>query len=242
MKIKCIAVDDEPLALNMMCTFIKQTPFLELSASCSNAIEALEIIRKEKINLVFLDIQMPDLNGMELARLLNENNNTKTRIIFTTAHDRFALDSYKVEALDYLLKPVSYEDFLRAATRAQNYFEQQNNDSVPTEANAANFLFINADYKMLRIDFSHITYIESVKDYLKIHLKDNDRPIMTLRSLKSIEEKLPAGRFIRIHRSYIVAIDKIEYITKNAIHIGGIDIIVGDMYRETFRELVKNWL
>lgn len=241
MKIRCIAVDDEPLALRLVGAFITQTPFLELAGSYPNAIDALAAIEKDKIQLLFLDIQMPDLNGMELARVLAASG-PAPRIVFTTAFNHFAIESYKVDALDYLLKPFNYEEFLRAATKAKQYFESAHALQPVTVAPEEDFLFVKSDYKMLRVDFDHILFIESVKDYLKIHLSDKAKPLMTLSSLRSIEEKLPASRFLRIHRSFIVATDKIDAITKNSVHIGEATITVGDQYKEVFKELMSRWM
>ena len=240
MKIRCIAVDDEPLALRLVSTFIKQTPFLELVQSYPNAVEALNGIEANDIQLLFLDIQMPELTGMDLAKILMSGKNAP-KIIFTTAYNHFAIEGYKVDALDYLLKPFSYDEFLRAATKAKNYFES---NSLPSQikANDEDFLFIKADYKMLRVDFNNILFIESLKDYIKIHLADKSKPLMTLSSLRSIEEKLPQSKFVRLHRSYIVAVDKIDAITKSSVHIGDATITVGEQYKEVFRELMNKWL
>ena len=241
MKIRCIAVDDEPLALRLIATFAKQTPFLELAGSYPNAIDALAAIERDHIQLLFLDIQMPDLNGMELARVLAAGNKPP-RIVFTTAFNHFAIEGYKVDALDYLLKPFNYEEFLRVATKAKHYFESGIQPLPVIAPVEEDFLFVKADYKMLRVDFNNITFIESVKDYLKIHLANRDKPLMTLSSLRSIEEKLPASRFLRIHRSFIVATDKIDSITKNSVHIGNANIAVGEQYKDAFRELMNRWM
>jgi two-component system response regulator LytT len=240
MKIRCIAIDDEPLALRLLSTFINQTPFLELVQTYPNAVEALGAIEKEKVDLLFLDIQMPELTGMDLAKILTAGH-VSPKIIFTTAYNHFAIEGYKVDALDYLLKPFSYEEFLRAATKARNYFESSA-AVAPQKANEDGFLFIKADYKMLRVDFENILFIESVKDYIKIHLADKLKPLMTLSSLRSIEEKLPPHKFIRIHRSFIVAVDKIDAITKSSVHIGDVTVTVGEQYKEVFRELMNRWL
>lgn len=240
MKIRCIAIDDEPLALRLLSTFIKQTPFLELVQTYPNAVEALSGIEKENVELLFLDIQMPELTGMDLAKIL-ASGHASPKIIFTTAYNHFAIEGYKVDALDYLLKPFSYEEFLRAATKAKNYFESSAS-ILPQKINEDDFLFIKADYKMLRVDFENILFIESVKDYIKIHLADKLKPLMTLSSLRSIEEKLPPNKFIRIHRSFIVAVDKIDAITKSSVHIGDVTVTVGEQYKEIFRELMNRWL
>lgn len=240
MNIRCIAVDDEPLALRLVTSFIAQTPFLELVNSYANAVDALSALEKDRVQLLFLDIQMPDLNGMELARVLSTHIHPP-RIIFTTAFNHFAIEGYKVDALDYLLKPFNYEEFLLAATKARHYFEAQAPAARPVAAEE-DFLFVKADYKMLRVDFNDILFMESVKDYIKIHLAGKAKPVMTLSSLRSIEDKLPVSRFIRIHRSFIIAVDKIDAVTKSNVHIGDAVITVGEQYRDTFRELMNRWM
>jgi DNA-binding LytR/AlgR family response regulator len=240
MNIRCIAVDDEPLALRLLSTFINQTPFLELVQTYPNAVEALAGIEKDDIQLLFLDIQMPELTGMDLAKILASGSRSP-KIIFTTAYNHFAIEGYKVDALDYLLKPFSYDEFLRAATKAKNHFEASNQPQAIKAADE-DFLFIKADYKMLRVDFDNILFIESVKDYIKIHLADKPKPLMTLSSLRSIEEKLPSSKFLRIHRSFIVAVDKIDAITKSSVHIGDATITVGEQYKDVFRDLMKKWM
>ncbi len=243
-KLNCITVDDEPLALGLVSAFVEQTPFLHLAGRFGNAVQALQAIHSETIHLVFLDIQMPDLNGMELARVLNHGAAvSQTKIIFTTAYNQFAVEGYKVDAMGYLLKPFGYEEFLSAALKAKNYFELIQETSAPSEPaeTTENYLFVKADYKLVRIDFDSILYIESLKDYVKIHLAGNNKPVMSLSSLKAIEEKLPQGKFLRIHRSFIVAVNKIDSISKNAVHIGNLDISVGDLYRDAFKELLSRW-
>jgi len=243
MKLNCITVDDEPLALGLVSSFVEQTPFLSLRGRFINAVEALNAIHNEEIHLIFLDIQMPELNGMELAKVLNRSgSSTQTRIIFTTAYNQFAVEGYKVDAIGYLLKPFGYDEFLGAAVKAKNFFELlQDNSSGPELEVMDNFLFVKADYKLVRIDFDSILYIESLKDYVKIHLIPPAKPVVSLSSLKAIEEKLPASKFLRIHRSFVVAISKVDSISKNAVHIGNTDISVGELYKDAFRELISRW-
>lgn len=243
MILNCITVDDEPLALGLVSSFVEQTPFLNLTGRYSSAVEALHAIHGNTVHLVFLDIQMPDLNGMELARVLNQTNQSaQTKIVFTTAYNQFAVEGYKVDALGYLLKPFGYDEFLMTATKAKSYFEliHENNGSEDTLVKE-NYLFVKSDYKLVRIDFDTILYIESLKDYVKIHLSGAAQPVLALSSLKAIEEKLPATRFLRIHRSFIVAINKVDSISKNAVHIGNMNISVGDLYRDAFKELLLRW-
>jgi len=243
MKLNCITVDDEPLALGLVSSFVEQTPFLHLQGKYINAIDALQAINNEEIHLVFLDIQMPELNGMELAKVLNQSNSSRqTKIIFTTAYNQFAVQGYTVDALGYLLKPFSYEEFLAAAMKAKNYFELiQDNITVSEPEVNENFLFVKADYKLVRIDFNSILFIESLKDYVKIHLVPPAKPVLSLSSLKAIEEKLPSAKFLRIHRSFVVAISKVDSISKNSVHIGDTDISVGELYKDAFKELLSRW-
>jgi len=243
MKLNCITVDDEPLALGLVSSFVEQTPFLHLQGKYINAIDALQAINFEEIHLVFLDIQMPELNGMELAKVLNQSKSSgQTKIIFTTAYNQFAVQGYTVDALGYLLKPFSYEEFLAAAMKAKNYFELiQDNITVSEPEVNENFLFVKADYKLVRIDFNSILFIESLKDYVKIHLMPPAKPVLSLSSLKAIEEKLPSAKFLRIHRSFVVAISKVDSISKNSVHIGDTDISVGELYKDAFKELLSRW-
>jgi two-component system response regulator LytT len=249
MTLNCIAVDDEPLALGLVSKFIEQTPFLNLVGKYSGAVDALKAIHQEKIDLIFLDIQMPDLNGIELARVLDKGVE-KPRIIFTTAYNQFALDGYKVDALDYLLKPFNYEEFLRAAQKALNYHELLNRPNTAAPATAAteaehaddNYLFLKVEYQLVRIALDDILYIEGLKDYVKVHLKNVEKATLSLTSLKALEEKLPAKRFMRVHRSFIVSLDKITTMTKNSLQIGKMNIAVGDQYKETFGQFLGRWV
>jgi DNA-binding LytR/AlgR family response regulator len=249
MTLNCIAVDDEPLALGLVSKFIEQTPFLNLVGKYSGAVDALKAIHQEKIDLIFLDIQMPDLNGIELARVLDKGAD-KPRIIFTTAYNQFALEGYKVDALDYLLKPFNYEEFLRAAQKALNYHELLNRPNTTAPAAPAaeaehaddNYLFLKVEYQLVRIALDDILYIEGLKDYVKVHLKNVDKAVLSLTSLKALEEKLPAKRFMRVHRSFIVSLDKITTMTKNSLQIGKMNIAVGDQYKETFGHFLGRWV
>lgn len=247
MILDCIAVDDEPLALGLACKFIEQTPFLNLVGRYSGAVEALKAIHSQKVDLIFLDIQMPDLNGIELARVLDKGAD-KPRIIFTTAYNQFALEGYKVDALDYLLKPFNYEEFLRAAQKALNYAELINKQPVAatavseTERADDQYLFLKVEYQLVRIALDDILYIEGLKDYVKVHLKGVDKAVLSLTSLKALEEKLPSKRFMRVHRSFIVALDKITSMTKNSVQIGKMNIAVGDQYKEAFSHFVGKWI
>lgn len=255
MTLSCIAVDDEPLALGLVCAFIEKTPFLALSGRFSSAVQALQYILQNPVDVIFLDIQMPDLTGLELARVLERSNRgaQTTRIIFTTAFDQFALDGFRVDALDYLLKPFNYEEFLRAASKARNYFElvqrPENrpilvSPSVPAIAESSeDYLFLKVEYQLVRVSYSDILYIEGLKDYVKVYRQSEpDKPLLSLTSLKALEEKLPARQFMRIHRSFIVALDRVNAVTRNSVQIGPTTIPVSDQYKDAFGEFISRWL
>ena len=195
----------------------------------------MQVLEEQKdIDLFFLDIQMPDLTGLEFSKLLPQNS----RVIFTTAFDQYAIDGYKVNALDYLLKPFDYNEFLNASTKARNYFESQQSVSVSKPEKKQEFFFVKSEYKQIKINFSEILYIEGLKDYVKIYLKDNPKPILTLMSLKKLEEELPSENFMRIHRSYIIALDKIEAIERNHIVIGKEQIAIAPNYKDSLMEYI----
>ncbi|MBU1822026.1 MAG: LytTR family DNA-binding domain-containing protein [Bacteroidetes bacterium] len=253
MPLNCIAVDDEPLALGLVCAFIEKTPFLNLVGKYSSAVEALQGLSEQEVDLLFLDIQMPDLTGIELARVLDKSGMQGPRIVFTTAFNNFALEGFRVDALDYLLKPFNYEEFLRAATKAQTYFEllrkaEQNGtvqtaivpQAVPTEAREE-YIFLKVEYQLVRVAYDDMLYIEGLKDYVKVHLKSEPKPLLSLTSLKSLEEKLPSQRFMRVHRSYIVNLEKIGAISRNSILIEKTTIPVSDQYKESFSDYVSRW-
>ncbi|NQX55907.1 response regulator transcription factor [Pedobacter panaciterrae] len=246
MILNCIAVDDEPLALSQVCKFIEQTPFLHLAGKYANAVHALKAIRTEKIDLIFLDIQMPDLNGIELARVLDTGLD-KPRIIFTTAYNQFALEGYTVDALDYLLKPFNYKEFHRTAQKALNYAELLNKPAAKapvaneTESADEDYLFLKVEYQLVRIALDDILYIEGLKDYVKVELKNAEKATLSRTSLKALEEKLPPKRFMRVHRSFIVSLDKITSMTKNSVHIGKMMISVGDQHKDAFAQFVGKW-
>lgn len=246
MTLTCIAIDDEPLALQLLCKFIEQTAFLKLVGKFSNAIEALSFVNQQDVQLAFMDIQMPDLSGMELARILDgKNDPNKTRIVFTTAYHQFAVEGYKVEALDYLLKPYSYEDFLSAATKAYSYFEKINQPTEYTQkidSPVPDYIFLKVEYQLVKVTLKDIAYVEAYKDYVKVHLISKPNPLLSLTSLKSMEDLLPAKQFMRVHRSYIVALDHIDSVSKNVIQIGKNHISVSDNYKDTFLEFMSRWM
>lgn len=247
MILNCIAVDDEPLALGLVCAFIEKTPFLRLAGSYSSGIKALEMIHTQQIDLLFLDIQMPDLTGIQLARLLDRQpGGAGPRVIFTTAFNNFALEGYKVDALDYLLKPFDYAEFLAAANKAYAYAERLR----PLPANLQgggqegeeDFIFLKVEYQMVRVAIRDIVYIEGLKDYAKIYLEHTPKPVLSLITLKALEQKLSPKVFMRVHRSYIVALDKVNAVTKNSLSVADLTITVGEQYREAFNTYLSKWM
>jgi two-component system, LytTR family, response regulator LytT len=236
--IRCIAIDDEPLALTQIAGYINKTPFLELVGQYASALQAIGVMGNTSIDLMFVDINMPDLNGLDFVRTLE----SPPKIVFVTAYSEYALEGFRVDALDYLLKPISYVDFLKSANKAKSWFDNQPQKSVELRSDK-DFLFIKSDYKVLRINFSDIIYIEGMSEYIKIHLA-NSKPVMTLLSMKFIEEQLPTDRFMRVHRSYIVNLSKISVIERNRIVFDGkVYIPVSEQYKVRFQEYVdKNFL
>jgi DNA-binding LytR/AlgR family response regulator len=236
--IRTIAIDDEPLALQLVSSYIEKTPGLKLEGKFVNPIEASEYIEKNPVDLIFLDIQMPDLNGIEFTRLLEKG----PKVIFTTAYEKYALEGYKLEVVDYLLKPFSYEEFISAVTKARKLLKLEEKDLPVIEANNQ-FLFLKSDYKIRRINFNDILYIEGLKDYVKVYISNVPRPVLSLSSLKQLESKLPPDKFMRVHRSFIVNLDKVETIERSRIVFGKEYIPVSDQYREKFQEFLdKNFL
>lgn len=233
MELNCLIVDDEPLALDLLESYVKRTPFLNLIGRCGSALEVLRRIREESVDLIFLDIQMPELSGLELSRILGG----QIRIIFTTAFEQYALEGFRVDALDYLLKPVSYPEFLKSADKALKWFEMKGNaQALQGEEDS---IFVKSDYKLLKVELRKICYIEGLKDYVKIYLEDASQPIVSLISMKSLEELLPSSSFIRVHRSYIVNLDQIRMIERNRIVFGKNYIPVSDSYKDKFTDFLN---
>ena len=243
MIIKCAIVDDEPLAVNLLASYVEKIPFLELCGKYNNATDALHGIGEQPVDLLFLDIQMPELNGLELSKMIPEN----TRIVFTTAFDRYAVDGFRVNALDYLLKPISYADFMEACNKALQWFQlvqQSEQPAAATPAAAAaeepRSIFVKSEYKLLQINLDDIRYIEGLKDYVKIYTEQSQQPILSLMNMKAIEQMLPASRFIRVHRSFIVQKSKIREIERNRIVFGDVYIPIGDSYKQAFQDFINN--
>ena len=240
MNIKCAIVDDEPLAVELLASYVKKIPFLELCGKYNNATDALHGIGETPVDLLFLDIQMPELNGLELSRMVPEN----TRIVFTTAFDQYAVDGFRANALDYLLKPISYADFMEACNKALQWFqlvqqsEQQTATSAPAEEEPRS-IFVKSEYKLLQINLDDIRYIEGLKDYVKIYTEQSPHPILSLMNMKAIEQMLPTSRFIRVHRSFIVQKSKIREIERNRIVFGDVYIPIGDSYKQAFQDFIN---
>lgn len=222
--IQCIAIDDEPLALELVSTFCAEINFIQLQKTFTRTSDALQYLKENKVDLLFLDIQMPDISGIEFYKNLEE----KTMVIFTTAYSEYAVEGFNLNAIDYLLKPYELERFKKAINKAKEFYEYNKK-----ETNESNFIFVRADYSLIKIDCNEIIYIESVDDYLKIHLTGK-KPIMTLSTLKSIENKLPPSHFIRVHRSYIVALNKIESVRGKNIQLGTAEIPISSKYEADF--------
>ncbi len=237
-KLKTIVIDDEPLALGLIESYVAKTPFLEHVASFYSAVEALHSGQMSGVDLIFLDIQMPTLNGLELSRLVDP----RTRIIFTTAFGQYALDGYRVNALDYLLKPISYHDFLTSANKALAWFELVDRASGAEESEVdedLDSIYVRSDYKLLRIELSNLIYVEGLKDYVKFYVEGESKPIMSLMSIKRVVELLPDNQFIRVNRSYIVRKDKIGVIERSRIVIGDVYIPIGEAYKESLQTYLK---
>jgi len=240
-KVSCFIVDDEPLALSLVESYVAKTPFLELTGKFSSALTCSAAINETPPDVIFLDIQMAELSGMEFAKILPE----KTRIIFTTAFQQYALEGYKVNALDYLLKPFSYAEFLQAATKALDWVSlnqkvKQTSDVVAPDTNKS--IFVKADYKLVKIDIDDILYIEGLKDYLKIYTEGQTQPIVTHITMKVMEEMLPSEKFLRVHRSFIVQKNKIRIVEHNRIVFGKVYIPVSDSYKDLFEQFIREKL
>jgi len=241
--IKVLAIDDEPLALRQLTTYISKVPFLELAGQCQSALQAREIMEHELIDAIFCDINMPDLSGMDFVRQLP----APPLVVFTTAYSEYAIEGYKVNAVDYLLKPFGMNDFLRAAMKVQEQYNLRHQNSPAMQSSPVDrqdgTIFVKTDYRVVRIAIAEIRYVEAMSEYLKIHL-EGQKPIITLLSMKKMEEYLPAAQFMRIHRSYIVNLTKIQEVNKNRIILDPETYLpLGDLYKEQFNEyLTKNYL
>jgi len=226
--IRCIAIDDEPLALTQLAGYINKVPFLELVKSCSSAFEAITILSSDSIDLIYVDINMPDLNGLDFVRSLVH----KPLIVFTTAYSEYAIEGFKVDALDYLLKPFGYNDFLKSANKVKQQYDLLMFSH--SQLNDEKHLFLKTEYRIVRLEIDSIIYIESMSEYVRIHTT-YDKPIMSLLSMKIMQERLPEGKFMRIHRSYIINLQKIQEISRGRLTLEGqVCIPIGEQYKEAF--------
>ena len=237
--IKCVAIDDEPLAVKKIAGYIGKIPFLELVAECRSASEAMSVLSENDVQLLFIDINMPDISGMDFVKSLAN----KPYIVFTTAYSDYAVEGFQVEAVDYLLKPISFSNFLKAANKVKNLIDLSSNSQKESLSTTANHLFVKSEYKLIRIELDDIKYIESQHEYIKIHLI-NSNPVMTQVSLKSIGEQLPSDRFMQVHRSFIVNLARVSVIERNRIVFDDkIYIPVSEQYKEKFQEYIdKNFV
>lgn len=229
-------VDDEPLALDLLGRYVDRTPFLDCLCRCHSAVEALHFLEHNAVDILFLDIQMPELSGIELSRIVNRHS----RVIFTTAFQEYAVDGFRVNALDYLLKPFNFEEFSRAANKAREWFGLTG--SVSGHSSSANdYIFVKSEYKLVKILLSEVLYFEGLKDYIKIWLIGSPKPVLTLMSLKSLERELPVQEFMRIHRSFIVALNRIQSVERGQICLNGnVRITIAEQYRDRFQHFISN--
>ena len=227
--LRCIAIDDEPLALELLEDNISKVPYLELVALCSNPMEAMQVLQRESVDLIFLDIQMPGLTGLQFIQSLAQ----KPMFILITAYEKYALDGYTLDVIDYLVKPVSLERFIKACNKAWELHQlktKQTSTAIAKES-APEYLFVNVEYSLVKLVIANIMWVEGLKDYIKIHLHGT-KPIVTRMNMKTIEDQLPASKFLRIHKSYIVSVDYITAIRKNSVFIDDMELPVGENYRD----------
>jgi two-component system LytT family response regulator len=234
MKIRCLAIDDEPLAVKKIAAYIQKIPFLELVSECRNVSETMEVMSKNDIQLLFIDINMPDISGMEFVKSLR----VKPYIVFTTAYSEYAVEGFEVQAVDYLLKPISFVNLLKAANKVKVLMDLKANNQNGNKEESANFMFVKSAYKSIRVDFDTIKYIESQHEYIKIHLLSNES-VTTKMSLKSIEELLPANKFVKVHRSFIVNLKEVSVIERNRIVFEKkIYIPISEQYKESLQKRI----
>jgi len=230
---RCIAIDDEKYVLDLLVDNIQKIPYLELVKTFKDALEASEMLQKERIDLIFLDIQMPYVDGLNFVRSLND----PPMVILVTAYQQYALEGYELNVIDYLLKPVSFERFLKACNNAHEQFILKNKSGYSREA--GDFLFINVEYTSVKITVPDIVYIEALKDYVKIYLSTSLRPVLTKMSMKAMEEKLSEHSFLRVHKSYVVNISKIKSVERDMVYLEGKEIPIGDAFRARVNKMIK---
>jgi DNA-binding LytR/AlgR family response regulator len=227
--IRCICIDDEPLALEMMVDFIKKVPFLNLVASCNNAFEAYEVLNINHIDLLFVDVEMPEINGVQFVKSLKN----KPFIIFSTAYKKYAIEGFELDVIDFLVKPFSFDRFYKSVLKVKETYNLIHN-STPTTLKQLppDYIFVNADYSLVKVIIPEISFIEGLKDYIKIYLTGQQKPIVTRMSMKTIDERLNLLGFIRVHKSFIVNLGKISSIKKTRVMVEGTEIFIGDNYKD----------
>ena len=234
-------IDDEPLALQQLAAYIKKIPYLELVGECQSAIDAHTLMQKEPVDAIFCDISMPDLNGLDFVRALNP----RPLVVFTTAYSQYAVEGYKVDADDYLLKPFSFEEFQQAAERVHRQYDLLHQEEAAaasaSEIDENDDIFLKTEYKVMRVAVSDIRCVEGMSEYLKIHLVSRDRPVVVLMSMKKLEERLPHASFMRVHRSWMVNLRRIRETSKSRITLDNdAEVPIGDLYRETFQKYIES--
>ncbi len=226
--LRCIAIDDEPLALELLEDNISKVPYLQLVASCSNPVEAMKVLQEQSIDLIFLDIQMPGLTGIQFLQSLTQ----KPMAILITAYEKYALEGFNLDVVDYLVKPVSLDRFIKACNKAWELYQLRHKPVTNATGSVPEYIFVNVDYSLLKVVLSDILWIEGLKDYIRIHLKSTNKPVITRMGMKAIEDELPASRFIRIHKSYIVSKNHITAVRKNSVFLDETELPVSDNYRD----------
>lgn len=229
----CIIIDDEPLALELLADNIRMVDNLDLVASCRSATQAMQVLQEQQVDLIFCDIQMPGISGLQFVKSLTQ----KPLIIFVTAYDEFALDGFELDVVDYLLKPVAVERFLKACNKAQTIFEQSKRSSSPETEKRRKYIFLYADYNLIKVNHDDITYIEGLKDYVKIYLANVPKAIISRVTIKSLESQLPVDDFFRVHKSYIVNLEHVHSIRKGRIKIADVEIPFSDSYKEVITRM-----
>ncbi len=231
--LNCIAVDDEPLALSLLEDNISKVPYLHLVAKCNDAFEATKVLQEQMIDLIFIDIQMPGLTGLQFIESLTQ----KPMVILITAYKQYALEGYTLDVVDYLVKPVPIDRFMKACNKAKARHELKMANKQVADIAPADYFFVNVDYSLVKIMFNDIIWIEGLRDYIKIHLKSTNKPPVVRMSMKTIEEQLPAAKFLRIHKSYVVSIESITAIRKNSVFLNDTELPVGETYRDVIFKL-----
>jgi len=233
--LRSLAIDDEPLALELLEDNIRQVPYLKLEGTCSNAFEALKFLQEQTVDLIFLDIQMPGLTGLQFIQSLTN----RPMIILITAYEKFALEGFNLDVVDYLVKPVPLDRFIKACNKAWELFNLRSKKAENPSSSEPEFFFVNVEYSLVKVEFADIQWIEALKDYMRIYLKSSSKPIITRMSLKAIEEELPLSKFIRVHKSFIVSVSAITSVRKNSIFIGAEEIPVGENYKDSVNILIN---